>query len=107
MFYRGADDKAFLSTNCNLILANSWIEKKNYDILPVHVKSKLTSFVVKTEGDTIICIKNDRKEAKKYDDNTIETYKVKDVHGTVSLKPVRHILIELLFLSNRSLIVYS
>ena len=32
---------------------------------------------------------------------------MKDVHGTVSLKPVRHILIELLFLSNRSLIVYS
>ena len=76
---------------------------KNHDIIQVHVKSKL--ILKLTEGDTIICRKNYKKEAKEYDDKAIGTYKVKHVHGIDSLKPVGHILIELLFLINCSLIV--
>ena len=49
-------------------------------------------------GKDLLALRDDREEAKKYDDDVIRTYKVKHVHGSHSLQLVGCILIDLSFL---------
>ena len=51
-------------------------------------------------GKDLLALRDDREEAKKYDDDVIRNYKVKHVHGSDSLKLVGRILIDLSFLIN-------
>ena len=73
-FTEGGDDKVFLSTKCNLILANSWIEKQKPRHYTRTRKVKINIFRLLKRKVTQLFAKTDRKEAK-YDDNAIETYK--------------------------------
>ena len=50
-------------------------------------------------GKDLLALRDDREEAKKYDDDVIRNYKVKHVHGSHSLQLVGCILIDLSFLS--------
>ena len=54
-------------------------------------------------GKDLLALRDDREEAKKYDDDVIRNYKVKHVHGSDSLWLVCRILIDLSFLIDYAL----